>query len=165
MIGVLFVCTGNICRSPTAEGIFRHMVQQAGLTAAFHIDSAGTHGYHVGEAPDGRSCDTAAQHGVDLRPLRARRVTADDFERFDYLMAMDQDHLAALRRLAPAGRRERAQLFLANLHPHGNDEVPDPYYGGRDGFEQVYRLIETGSRALLDRLIDQHNLTSQKASA
>lgn len=158
MIGVLFVCTGNICRSPTAEGVFRALVQQAGLSAAFHIDSAGTHGYHVGEAPDSRSCDTAAKHGVDLRTQRARRITTEDFDRFDYLLAMDQDHLAALKRMAPAGKSERVQLFLANLPAGSTDEVPDPYYGGRDGFEQVYALIEAGARALLKHLIDHHKL-------
>lgn len=165
MIGVLFVCTGNICRSPTAEGVFRTLVQQAGLVSAFEIDSAGTHGYHVGEPPDDRSCDTAAAHGVDLRPLRARRLTLGDFDRFDHLLAMDLDHLAALKRLAPPGKAGRAQLFLADLQPRTTDEVPDPYYGGRDGFEQVYALIEAGAQALLKRLIQQHALASQKASA
>src|SRR5947209_5968529 len=130
---ILFVCTGNICRSPTAEGVFRHLAAAAGLSDRVQVDSAGTHGYHVGEAPDARSCAAAAARGVDLSQLRARRVHLDDFETFDMILAMDREHLSRLEALRPNGARAEVELFL-DFHPkHKGADVPDPYYGAQDG--------------------------------
>lgn len=150
---VLFVCTGNICRSPTAEGVFRHVVAEAGLVDRFHVDSAGTHGYHVGDPPDARSIAHARRRGYDLSALRARQFTAADYADFDLLLAMDRGHLTIMRRLAPAPDRDRARLFLGCVPECGIDDVPDPYYGDERDFVQALDLIERGSRALLDALI------------
>lgn len=146
---VLFVCMGNICRSPTAEGVFRRKVQQAGLSNRVYIDSAGTHAYHIGEPPDRRSQRHAQLRGYDLSHLRARMVDDDDFARFDLLLAMDQDNLAELYRRCPPQFLSRCQLFL-NFAPHAHAvAVPDPYYGGSDGFERVLDLVEQASEGLL----------------
>lgn len=153
MIKVLFVCTGNICRSPTADGIFRHVVEAEGLAAAVECDSAGTHGYHVGEAPDPRTVKAAAARGFDLSALRARRVTREDFQKFDLILAMDQGHLAHLDAMRPPGARAQVKLFL-EYHPGGMlKDVPDPYYGGPQGFEDVLDLVEETSRALIKYLV------------
>ena len=146
---ILFVCTGNICRSPTAEGVFRHMVEEAGLGKAISTDSAGTHGYHIGDPPDHRSCTAAAARGFDLSALRARKVTAGDFHDFDLILAMDQGHLAHLTAMRPKDATADLKLFLA-FHPssHAKD-VPDPYYGGPGGFTEVLDMVEATSRALL----------------
>ncbi len=152
---VLFVCTGNICRSPTAEGVFRHMVDAAGLTGAVETDSAGTHGYHIGEPPDPRSVAAAAARGFDLSTLRARKVARTDFHTFDLILAMDQGHFEQLTAQRPAAARAKVKLFL-DYHPtprKTSTDVPDPYYGGRDGFEQVLDLVESASKALLDDII------------
>ncbi len=157
-ISVLFVCMGNICRSPTAEGVFVRKVHEAGLGERIRIDSAGTHAYHIGNPPDERMQRAALRRGYDLSSLRARKVEAQDFTRFDYILAMDADNLAILQQL-------RAQLDAASVrahlglmmdfaeakasHPH---EVPDPYYGGEAGFERVLDMIEIASDGLLKRI-------------
>ncbi len=149
MIKVLFVCLGNICRSPTAQGVFESMVGAAGLGRALGADSAGTHGYHIGKPPDARATEAAARRGIDLTRYRARRAEAADFETFDLILAMDRENRRALERLVPEGRRDRLRLFLDFAPETGLRDVPDPYYGGRDGFERVLDLIEAGSRGLL----------------
>ena len=160
MFRVLFVCTGNICRSPTAEGVFRHVAHAEGFGAKIEADSAGTHGYHVGDPPDPRTIAVAAARGFDLADLRARRVTRDDFHRFDLIIAMDQGHYDHLEALRPEGARAEVKLFLDYLP--GNPErdprdaslkdVPDPYYGDRAGFEHVLDLVEQTSHALLKKI-------------
>lgn len=149
---VLFVCTGNICRSPTAEGVFRKLAAGAGLAHLVEADSAGTHDYHVGEAPDPRTQRVAAARGYDLSVLRARQVARADFARFDLLVAMDRGHQALLERLAPPGGAQKVRLMMSYAGGRGYDEVPDPYYGGPDGFELVLDLLEDASRGLLDAL-------------
>lgn len=152
MVKVLFVCTGNICRSPTAEGVFRRLVKQAGLEHRIHADSAGTHGYHVGEPPDSRSQRAARARGVDLSGLRARQVTLGDFATFDCILAMDRGHLAQLRRMAPATSAATVALFLDYAPGATTREVPDPYYGGADGFTEVLDLCEAGAAGLLEAI-------------
>lgn len=149
---VLFVCLGNICRSPTADAVFRAQVVRAGLGDRVHIDSCGTAGYHVGEPPDARATAAAARRGYDLSPLRARQFAAGDFDRFDYILAMDESNLAHLEARRPAGYRGRLDLFLALAPALGRREVPDPYYGGEQGFEEVLDLVEAAGEALLAEL-------------
>ncbi|WP_041375727.1 low molecular weight protein-tyrosine-phosphatase [Polymorphum gilvum] len=148
MTAVLFVCLGNICRSPLAEGVFRHVAGQTLPGARLTIDSAGTGAWHVGNPPDPRSIAVARRHGIDISDLRARQVTRADFERFDLILAMDGDNLDALRRAAPHATRAEIRRFLA-APPR---DVPDPYHGGPDRFAAVYRLIEEGARDLATRL-------------
>ena len=152
---ILFVCLGNICRSPTVHGVFREIASREAPGLVTGIDSAGTADYHVGEPPDARSCRHAARRGYDLTDLRARQVERVDFERFDLLLAMDRANLAALQQLAPVPRRARAQLFLEYAGHEALLEVPDPYYGGDEGFDRVLDLAEAGSRGLLARLREQ----------
>lgn len=151
-IGILFVCTGNICRSPTAEAVFRHFVRAAQLEDRFVIDSAGTHGYHIGDPPDPRSVATAMKRGVDMRALRARKVERADFSRFHYILAMDGGHHSLLSRFSARPPYGTLGLFL------GDGDVPDPYYGTLKGFEDVYELIEEGSRRLFSHLRSHHGL-------
>lgn len=152
MIRVLFVCMGNICRSPTAEGVFKHLVATEGLADRIASDSAGTHDYHIGAPPDARSQAAAAQRGYDLSPLRARQVSVQDFADFDYVLAMDEANRTALRRLCPTQYRDRVQLFLEFAPDAGRRELPDPYYGGRQGFEEVLDLTERAAQGLLQHL-------------
>jgi protein-tyrosine phosphatase len=149
---VLFVCTGNICRSPTAEGVFRSLVAEAGLSHLIDVASAGTIGYHAGEPPDPRARAAARQRGYALDRIRARRVTRDDFGRFDLLLAMDRDHHEQLLGLAPEDGAHKVRLFLDYGSDGSAREVPDPYYGGPQGFEIVLDLIEDASRGLLAEL-------------
>ena len=158
MINVLFVCTGNICRSPTAEGVFRALVEREGLAKKITVDSAGTHAYHIGEAPDARSQEAARRRGIDLSRQRARKATKRDVETFGYVLAMDRSHLHALKRLARSGDAAHVRLFLEFAPEAGAREVPDPYYGGADGFEDVLDLIEAASEGLLAD-IRTHHLT------
>lgn len=151
-VGVLFVCLGNICRSPTAEAVFRRQVADAGLAGRVRIDSAGTGAWHVGKAPDVRAQAAARQRGYDLSALRARQVHAGDFNDFDYLLAMDRDNLAVLQRMAPAGARARLALTLDFAPTAALSEVPDPYYGGPEGFAQVLDLLEAAGTGLLEEL-------------
>ncbi|MDH4151088.1 MAG: low molecular weight phosphotyrosine protein phosphatase [Betaproteobacteria bacterium] len=147
--GVLFVCMGNICRSPTAEGVFRHLLEQQGMTEQVLTDSAGTHDYHIGAPPDLRAQAAAARRGYDLSMLRARQVTPADFERFDYVLAMDEANLGELLPLCPDASRDRLRLLLEFAEEVERRDVPDPYYGGEQGFEDVLDLVENAARGLL----------------
>ena len=149
---ILFVCMGNICRSPTAEGVFRHRAAAAGLAGALHIESAGTHGYHIGEPPDTRSMQHAARRGYDLSAQRARQVAASDFERFDHLLAMDRDNLALLEKTCPPQHRHKLGLFMRFAKESASEVVPDPYYGGAKGFDRVLDYIEDASDGLIAAL-------------
>ncbi len=151
-IGVLFVCMGNICRSPIAEGVFRQRVAQAGLDHLIQTDSAGTHGYHIGSRPDTRAHAAAARRRYDLSGLRARQVTRQDIEVFDYVLAMDRDNLTYLNGLASADDRKKPQLFLDYATNIALREVPDPYYGPEEGFELVLDLAEDASLGLLTHI-------------
>lgn len=147
---ILFCCLGNICRSPTVEAVARSLAAREAPHLKLEFDSAGTAGYHIGEPPDRRSQRHGARRGYDLSALRARQLQAVDFERFDLLLAMDEDNLEAMRRIAPTALRERARMFLSFVPGEAADRtVPDPYYGGPAGFEQVIDLAELGVRALI----------------
>lgn len=152
MVRVLFVCMGNICRSPTAEGVVRGHLKTSELAGQVEIDSAGTHAYHVGEPPDLRAQKAAQGRGYDLSGLRARKVSAADFIRFDYILAMDRDNLSLLREACPPEHRHKLKLFLEYAANFDEDEVPDPYYGGAAGFEHVLDLIEDAARGLVGSL-------------
>lgn len=156
MVKVLFVCLGNICRSPMAEGVFRHQVQQAGVADRVHIDSAGTHAYHIDEPPDPRAQATAAQYGADIGGLRGRQVTVRDFEEYHYVLAMDYENLANLRKLAPAEHHHKIQLFLDYAAERPEEEVPDPYFGGISGFHRVLDLIDAAAAGLLADVCARH---------
>jgi protein-tyrosine phosphatase len=151
--GVLFICMGNICRSPTAEGVFRHHVQTAGLRRSVVVASAGTHDYHVGKPPDARAQAAARRRGYDLSRQRARAVSAADFRRYDYILCMDRSNLAAVSALQPGDFGGYLGLFLDFAPWVDEREVPDPYYGGPAGFERVLDLIEEGSRSLIAEIL------------
>jgi protein-tyrosine phosphatase len=151
-VKILFVCLGNICRSPTAEAVFRTVAARDAPDLPIEIDSAGTAGYHIGEPPDPRTCEAAHRRGYDLSPLRARIVEPGDFEKFDLILAMDRENLDVLRRRAPPNARERVRLFLEFAPGAPVNEVPDPYYGGPNGFEEVLDLVEQASQGLLQHL-------------
>jgi protein-tyrosine phosphatase len=150
---ILFVCMGNICRSPTAEGVFRKLVRERAPHLQVEIDSAGTHAYHVGEPPDRRAIAAAERRGIDLSGLRARTVDEADFGRFDLLVAMDQLNREVLLDRSPDEYRERIRLMLEFAPSTDIDDVPDPYYGGPVGFEHVLDLVEEASKGLLDELL------------
>lgn len=148
---ILFVCSGNICRSPTAEGIARHKAAELGLADRFEFDSAGTHAYHAGEAPDSRARRAAGKRGYELSGLRARPVLAEDFTSFDLILAMDKGHMVWLRRECPRHLHGRLGMFLDYSRMHPGEDVPDPYYGGPDGFEHVLDLCEEVTGEILRR--------------
>ncbi len=157
MIRVLFVCMGNICRSPTAHGVFRGLVAGARLEGEIDIDSAGTHGYHSDLAPDKRAQAAISPRGIDISDLRARLVSPADFESFDYVLAMDERNYEHLRALAPKPYADRVHRFMDFAH-RPEREVPDPYYGGRDGFGYVLTLIDDAARGLLEHLRQRHRI-------
>ena len=152
---VLFVCLGNICRSPLAESVFRHLVRERGVEEQFEIDSAGTAGYHIGESPDRRTIETARGRGVEVRGA-ARQLAVEDLSRFDYIIPMDGDNLAGVRRLAGQdGAAARVQLLREWDPDDRGGNVPDPYYGGARGFEDVHDIVERSCAALLDHLLEE----------
>lgn len=156
MIKVLFVCLGNICRSPTAEGIFRNLVADQGLDTAIAADSAGTSNWHIGDPPDSRSQAVAKSRGIDLGDLAARQATAGDFEDFDYIIAMDSSNLQKLRTICPPGQEHRLHLCLSFAPELGLGDVPDPYYN--DGFDRVFDMLSAASRGLLAEIRKTHHL-------
>jgi protein-tyrosine phosphatase len=151
---ILFVCLGNICRSPLAEGVFAAVLEEKGLDDQFELDSAGTGGWHAGSAPDPRSIAIAASHGIDISGQKARKVVGADFSRFDLILGMDRSNVQELRRLAPPSTQDHIHLFLEFADGRERD-VPDPYYGGADGFSDVYRMIREASEALSGRLAER----------
>ena len=155
---VLFVCMGNICRSPTAESVFRSRVERAGLADRLLIESAGIGDWHVGQPPDDRAIMHGRRRGYDLSCLRARQVAREDFDRFDWILAMDMRNLRDLKALCPPTYAGRLGLFLDLVPNLGLREVPDPYFGGADGFEKVLELTERASQALLERIVQVHQL-------
>lgn len=152
MTRILFVCMGNICRSPTAEGVTSKLLINSRLESIIKVDSAGTHGYHIGEPPDLRTREAAMKRGIDLSGRRARKVVPEDFERFDLLLAMDHDNLALLKRGARPEHHAKLGLFMSYASCFDTDEVPDPYYGGEQGFELVLDMAEDAARGLIEAL-------------
>ena len=156
-IKVLFVCMGNICRSPTAHGIFQQLVDEQGLGDSILVDSAGTHSYHIGNPPDARSRATAEKRGVDLSGLRARRFVSEDFHEFDYLLGMDEDNVRHMHSIRPEDASTDAHLMLKYSNQYTRPDVPDPYFGN-DGFDLVFDMIDDASRGLLRHIRNQHKL-------
>ena len=148
-VSVVFVCMGNICRSPTAEGVFRHLIRQQGLDDWITTDSAGTHAYHIGEQPDHRAQQTARSRGIDLSDLHGRMAVANDFNDFDYVLAMDDENYQNLENICPNGFEKKLSLFLDFSDEYTETQVPDPYYGGAQGFDHVFDLVESASKGLL----------------
>lgn len=151
-VSVLFVCLGNICRSPTAHGVFQKLVDDSGLNQQVYVDSAGTGDWHIGHEPDRRAQHHALKRGYDLSSLRARQVTAKDFDDFDYILGMDHQNMSGLRTLCSPDYEGHLSLFLDFLNEGEENEVPDPYYGGDDGFEAVLDMVEKASRNLLEHI-------------
>jgi protein-tyrosine phosphatase len=150
MTNVLFVCMGNICRSPTAQGVFRKMVADAGISDIVQVESAGTHAYHVGEPPDARAEQAAKKRGYEIGDLRARQVTADDFRAADLILAMDWENLSMLQQQCPKAYKHKLQLLMRFAGEHDAATVPDPYYGGPEGFNTVLDYVEDACQGLLD---------------
>ncbi|WP_395375504.1 low molecular weight protein-tyrosine-phosphatase [Marinicella sp. W31] len=157
-VKVLFVCMGNICRSPTAEAVFRDLVNQRGLEKLFEIDSAGTHGYHIGHAPDGRTQKAALARNIRMDAIRSRKVEAEDFQQFDYVIPMDFDNHSFLSDISSEQHSEKIKLMMSFAHQTDVTEVPDPYYGGSDGFELVLDLLQEAAEGLLNHCIRTHRL-------
>lgn len=153
MTSILFVCMGNICRSPTAEGVFRNLHAELAPQLELHIDSAGTHAYHIGEPPDSRSQAAAQARGVDISRHRGRQVMVDDFHVFDYVLAMDSANLQRLQTMRPRDARAKLKLLLEYAPETKHKDVPDPYYGGARGFEEVLDLVEAGGRGLMAEIL------------
>jgi len=164
-VAICFVCMGNICRSPTAEGVFRRLVEEHRLGARITIDSAGTHGYHTGVSPDPRAARIAAARGYDLSCIRARKVEANDFRVFDYLLPMDRENLGYLKALRPTDGKAEVKLFMEFSKGFSEREVPDPYYGGLRGFERVLDMVEDASQGLLIHLLRNYLDSADEASA
>ncbi|NQZ54103.1 MAG: low molecular weight phosphotyrosine protein phosphatase [Piscirickettsiaceae bacterium] len=152
-IKVLFVCMGNICRSPTAEGVFNKVIQNRGTSDRFLVDSAGTHAYHIGEQPDLRSQQTAKSRGVNLSTIRARKVSPSDFNHFDHILAMDMDNYHILLSSSPNEHHHKIKLFLEYAPNCGERDVPDPYFGGQNGFNHVFDLVEEASQGFYDEVM------------
>ncbi len=157
-VRVLFVCMGNICRSPMGQGVFERFVEQAGLQERIAVDSAGTHAYHVGEPPDERAQQAAAARGYTLHEQRARQVTVEDLRSADYVLAMDRDNLAVLQELCPPELQGRIRLVTEFSELYPGRDVPDPYYGGTRGFERVLDMIEDAAQGLLQAIRRRHRL-------
>ena len=160
-IKVLFVCLGNICRSPTAHAIFEQKIHVEGLSNQVIVDSAGTGSWHIGSPPDWRTRETAAKHGYAMDHLRARQVSANDFDSFDYIFAMDKSNLSDLQDLCPDNYQGTLALFLPFCGVSLMEEVPDPYYGGDGGFERVLSVIERSADKLIDMIKQKHPLPAQ----
>ncbi|WP_233144625.1 low molecular weight protein-tyrosine-phosphatase [Methyloprofundus sedimenti] len=158
-VKVLFVCMGNICRSPSAEGVFKKLIKEQQLEKSFAIDSAGTHAYHIGDAPDLRSQKAAKERNVDLSHLRARKFIMGDFEDYDYLLAMDEENQAIMMEACPEKYQHKIKLFLEYAPHLETNEVPDPYFGGTYGFEKVLDLIEEASTGFLEQLKKSGEIT------
>ena len=154
-MNILFVCTGNICRSPTGEAVLRRMAEAAGLGDAVTVESCGTHAYHIGQPPDARARMAGERRGYDFSGQRARQISSADFDRFDLILAMDGGHLDRLQRAAPAGRGDRIRRFLEFAPGAGRQDVPDPYYGGREDYELALDLIEAGCRGIVAMLLEE----------
>jgi protein-tyrosine phosphatase len=164
MIKVLFVCMGNICRSPTAEGVFRRKLQEKKLEDKVDVASAGTHGYHVGEAPDQRTQRAAARRGYDLSTIRARKIAPQDIEYFDLILAMDRNSLEALHHVCPPEHYDHLGLFMDYSRNFDDDEVPDPYYGLGQGFDLVLDMVEDATDGLVELVKQRSGLTGEKES-
>ena len=159
-VSVLFVCMGNICRSPTAHALFREAVTAAGFDNEITTDSAGTHAYHIGNPPDARATAAALERDIDMTDLRARQVCEADFEHFDYVVAMDLDNLALLKASCPPAAQDRLSLML-DWAEGWDDEVPDPYYGGDEGFVRVFDMLTEASQGLLAHIASRHGLAGR----
>lgn len=158
MVRVLFVCLGNICRSPTAEGVFRKLVTEHGMERNIDVDSAGTHAYHVDEPPDQRAVRAAAYREIDLTQIRGRQATLEDFDYFDYLLVMDEENRRHLLNIAPTDLADKVRLFMEFSKSFNEREVPDPYWGGASGFDRVLDMIEDAARGLLEDIRARHQI-------
>jgi protein-tyrosine phosphatase len=156
---VLFVCMGNICRSPTAEGVFKEFIRKYRLDGVVEVDSAGTHGYHVGESPDTRTQRAAASRGYDLTNIRARKVAPQDLDYFDLVLAMDRHNVDSLLTISRPEHRKKIRLFMDYSKNYDDDEVPDPYYGLGHGFDLVLDMVEDAAKGLVDEIVQKQKLT------